>query len=163
MTGDSSATGSSSGLPPSPSDVFARSEAEGRQRLTRSILGQISTGFTAGFNIVFAVVALGITHHLVSQQFGTSMGQLAGAVAFGVGLTFLVVGRTELFTENFLERPAGDRVGEVRPRVLGGHPFRNATYGYDELAVTGAIATAGSNLVGGVLFVTLLRAGQAKG
>lgn len=37
-----------------------------------------------------------------------------------------------------------------------------AAYGYEELVLVGLIATAG-NLVGGILFVTLLRAGQAKG
>ncbi len=255
-----------SSLPPSPSEVFRRSEAEGRERLERSVLGQLSTGFTAGFNIVFAIIALGITHHLVSERFGTSLGQLAGALAFGVGLTFLVVGRSELFTENFLDpltarasgidrfwarlsrlwslslvfnlvggavltlivttegaMPEGapDALVEVAERIArrdvladfmkaiaGGAlvtlltwlslcvgsgfarfavawavgsflalgPFNHvvvtvlhlffglrygATYGYDELAIVGAIATGG-NLVGGILFVTLLRAGQAK-
>lgn len=70
--------------------MFEASEAEGRERLGRSVLGQMSTGFTAGFNIVFAIVALGITHHLVADSFGRSAGQFAGALAFGVGLTFPV-------------------------------------------------------------------------
>ena len=90
-------------LPPRPSEIFERSEREGRERLERSLLGQFSTGFTAGFNIVFAVVALGITHHLVSARYGEELGQLAGAAVFGIGLTFLVIGRSELFTENFLD------------------------------------------------------------
>jgi formate/nitrite transporter FocA (FNT family) len=102
----------SSRLPPSPSDVFERSEVEGRERLERSPVAQASTGFTAGFNIVFAIVALGITHHLISERFGASTGQLAGALAFGIGLTFLVVGRSELFTENFLD-PLSARAAPV--------------------------------------------------
>lgn len=253
-------------LPPSPSQIFELAEAEGRERLERGLLGQASTGFTAGFNIVFAIVALGITRHLVSERYGTALGDLAGALAFGIGLTFLVVGRSELFTENFLDplaaRASGiqrfwrrlsrlwsfslvfnlvggalltlivttegaipqgapvalvevaeemarkDAWADFMNAIAGGAlvtlltwlvlcvgsgfgrfavawavgsflalgPFNHvvvtvlhlffgvrygATYGYEELAVVGAIATAG-NLVGGVLFVTLLRAGQAK-
>ncbi len=259
-------TSPASVMPPTPSEVFERSEIEGRERLQRSVIGQMSTGFTAGFNIVFAIVALGITHSLVAERFGTSSAQLAGALAFGIGLTFLVVGRSELFTENFLDPLAARASGIDRfwgrlsrlwslslvfnlaggavltlivttegalpqgaPAALVGvaeemarrddwadfmnaiaagalvtlltwlalcvgssvgrfavawavgsflalGPFNHvvvtvlhlffglrhgASYGYDELAAVGAIATVG-NLVGGVLFVTLLRAGQAK-
>ncbi len=64
-------------LPPGPAEVFRRSAAEGRARLERSVLGQVSTGLTAGVNIVFAIIGLGIAHHLVSERFGTSLGQLA--------------------------------------------------------------------------------------
>ncbi len=94
--------GNPDAVPASPSAIFDRTEHEGRRRLSASPLAQISTGFTAGFNIVFAIVALGITHNLVADRFGSAVAQLAGALAFGFGLTFVVVGRSELFTENFL-------------------------------------------------------------
>jgi len=254
-------------LPPRPHEIFERSEQEGRERLERSLLAQLSTGFTAGFNVVFAIVALGITHALVAARHGDELGQLAGALAFGVGLTFLVIGRSELFTENFLDPlsaratgidrfwsrlarlwsltllfnvvggvvlalvlttkdalPAGApdslvAVAEETARkgaladfanaIAGGAlvtllswlvlcvgsdiarfavawavgsflalgPFNHvvvtvlhlffgirfgADFGYGEVGAIAATATAG-NLVGGVLFVTLLRAAQARG
>lgn len=62
-------------MPPEPAEIFRRSELEGRTRLERSALGQLSTGFTAGFNIVFAIVALGIAHAHVAAEF--SLGKLA--------------------------------------------------------------------------------------
>lgn len=63
----------------------------------------VSTGFIAGFTILFGIVALGITHALVASAGGSELGKLAGALAFGIGLVFTVVGRAELFTENFLD------------------------------------------------------------
>lgn len=61
----------------------------------------------AGIDVVFGIVALGVTHALVADRFGSAAGDLAGAVAFGIGFVFIVVGRSELFTENFLVPVAG--------------------------------------------------------
>ncbi len=88
---------------PNPAEIYQRAQEEGARRLFSSPLELVSTGFIAGFNIVFGVVALGITHALVAARFGSELGELAGALAFGIGLVFLVVGRSELFSENFLE------------------------------------------------------------
>ena len=128
-------------LPPTPKEVFRRSELEGRERLERSVLGQLSTGFTAGFNIVFAIVALGITHALVAAEFGQELGQLAGALAFGVGLTFLVVGRSELFTENFLDPLSARALGIDRFWIRLGRLWS---------------LTLVFNLVGGILLALIL-------
>jgi formate/nitrite transporter FocA (FNT family) len=47
-------------------------------------------------------VALGLATAAIEPHFGRDAGRLAGAIAFGVGFVFVVVGRSELFTENFL-------------------------------------------------------------
>ena len=75
---------------------------------------------------------------------GTGFGRFA--VAWAVG-AFLALGPFNHVVVTVLHMFFGLRYG--------------ATYGYDDLAVVGLIATAG-NLVGGVIFVTLLRAGQAE-
>lgn len=67
------------------------------------LLEQAATGFIAGVTIVFGIVALGIVTGHVEQQAGDGIGKVAGALAFGMGLVFLVVGRSELFTENFFD------------------------------------------------------------
>lgn len=90
-------------LAPTPREIYERSAEEGARRLSSSLLETISTGFIAGFTIVFGIIALGITHGLVAPAGGTELGRLAGALAFGIGLVFTVVGRAELFTENFLD------------------------------------------------------------
>lgn len=41
---------------------------------------------------------------LVAPDLGAGVGQVIGALGFGIGVVFLVVGRTELFTENFFVR-----------------------------------------------------------
>lgn len=64
-------------------------------------LEQLATGFIAGVTIIFGIVALGVTVALVEPEYGPGVAKLAGALAFGIGLVFLVVGRTELFSENF--------------------------------------------------------------
>ena len=133
-------------VPPSPAEVFARTEDEGRRRLSATPLAQISTGFTAGFNIVFAIVALGITHNLVSERFGTAIAQLAGALAFGFGLTFVVVGRSELFTENFL--------GPITAKASGIQRF------WARLGRLWGL-TLLFNFVGGVTLVLILTTGGA--
>ncbi len=88
---------------PTPDEIYARATAEGRRRLSLAPLDQLSTGFIAGVTIMFGIVALGVVEALVQPRFGDGIGQLAGALAFAVGLVFLVVGRSELFTENFFD------------------------------------------------------------
>lgn len=66
-----------------------------------SSLDQVATGFIAGVTIVFGIVALGVVYSLVEPDLGRGIADVAGALAFAIGLVFLVVGRSELFTENF--------------------------------------------------------------
>lgn len=97
---------------PEPEKIFQRAVEEGQRRLDQTTLELVSTSFIAGFTIVFGIVAQGIVHALVEPEFG-DVAKLAGALAFGVGVVFLVVGRAELFNENFFDPTASavDRSG----------------------------------------------------
>ncbi len=88
---------------PGPEDIYARATEEGRRRLNMSAVDQMTTGFIAGVTIVFGIVALGVTEALVEPDLGSGVAQIVGALAFAIGLVFLIVGRTELFTENFFD------------------------------------------------------------
>lgn len=90
---------------PTPGEIFDRAVEEGDRRLEQTLLELVSTSFIAGFTIVFGVVALGIVEALVEPHFG-EMARIGGALAFGFGMVFLVVGRTELFNENFSDPAA---------------------------------------------------------
>lgn len=92
---------------PTPEEIYERTRKEGERRLSRPFLELAATAFVAGLDVVFGVVAMAVTHHLVAVRFGTELGSLAGAAAFGVAFVFIVVGRSELFTENFLVPIAG--------------------------------------------------------
>ncbi|HMB50798.1 MAG TPA: formate/nitrite transporter family protein [Natronoarchaeum rubrum] len=126
---------------PTPSEIFERSAEEGKRRLDQSMLELVSTSFIAGFTIVFGFAALGIVEAIVKPQFG-ALATIAGALAFGIGFTFLIVGRAELFSENFFD-PAAAAVEN------------------DDSWMVGALVRLWSvtfvlNLAGGVPFVWLL-------
>lgn len=89
-------------LAPDPSEIFHRAAKEGERRLDQSMLELASTSFIAGFTVVFGIAALGIAHAAVEPSLG-EIARIAGALAFAPGLVFLVVGRAELFNENFFD------------------------------------------------------------
>jgi formate-nitrite transporter family protein len=86
---------------PDPMEIYQRAEDEGRRRLSLSWLELTSTAFVAGITIVFGLVAMGVIESLTEERLGSDLGRLLGALGFGLGLVFLIAGRTELFTENF--------------------------------------------------------------
>ena len=88
---------------PSPEEIYERGKQEGRRRLFMPPMEQVATGFIAGVTIVFGIVALGIATALIEPEFGRGVAKVAGALAFAIGLVFLIVGRSELFSENFFD------------------------------------------------------------
>ena len=87
---------------PNPSEIFQRAVEEGSRRLDQPWLELISTGFIAGFTIIFGIVALAIVRAVLEPQ-SHALAEIGGALAFGIGLMFLFVGRAELFSENFFD------------------------------------------------------------
>jgi formate-nitrite transporter family protein len=108
------------GIAPSPQQIYDAAKAEGERRLSMPPLEQLSTGFIAGVTIVFGIAALGVTHALIAPDLGTGVAKVAGALAFAIGLVFLVVGRSELFSENFFDPVAAaiDRGPSGWPQLL---------------------------------------------
>ena len=105
----------------SPTEIYQAAEREGHRRLFMPPLEQLSTGFIAGVTIVFGITALGVTHALIEPELGLGVAKVLGALAFGIGLVFLVVGRSELFTENFFDPVAAaisERSGSAWLRLL---------------------------------------------
>jgi formate/nitrite transporter FocA (FNT family) len=87
---------------PEPHEMFARTREEGERRLTRSALELTTTSLVAGFDIVFGVIALAAATAAMTPHFGPSAAHFFGSLGFGIAFIFIVVGRSELFTENFL-------------------------------------------------------------
>lgn len=94
-------------LIPEPEAIYERTRAEGHRRLTRPVLEELSTAIAAGFDIVAGVIVLALLSSQAQHHFGTHFAHVVGALGFGVGFVFLIVGRGELFTENFLVPIAG--------------------------------------------------------
>ncbi len=93
-----------------PEEIYRETRREGQRRLSRPRAELAATALVGGFDVAFGVAA----YALAVRTVGGSAAQLVGAVAFGIGFTFVVVGRSELFTENFLIPVAGlekNRIG----------------------------------------------------
>jgi formate/nitrite transporter FocA (FNT family) len=92
---------------PQPEEIYRKTKVEGERRLERPTLEMVSTALAAGFDIVAGVVVLGLVGSQVAPWVGTTSAHVFASLAFGLSFAFLVVGRGELFTENFLVPIAG--------------------------------------------------------
>ena len=134
--------------PRDPKEVYESAEAEGRRRLDMPPMEQVATGFIAGVTVVFGIVALAVVYGLVEPRFGPEIADLAGGAAFGIGLVFLVVGRSELFSENFFD-PVAATLSDTSSR-----------HRWARLARLWSV-TLVLNLVGGLVLVGVLSVDQA--
>ena len=91
---------------PEPEQIYERTRIEGERRLERPVVELASTALAAGFDIAAGVAFLAVTVAALRGHFGDAA-RVPGAIAFGTGFVFLIVGRGELFTENFLVPLAG--------------------------------------------------------
>jgi formate-nitrite transporter family protein len=86
-----------------PEQIYRATREEGKRRLSRPVPELAATALVGGFDVAFGVVAYALAANTVDGK----ARHLVGAVAFGLGFVFIVVGRSELFTENFLIPVAG--------------------------------------------------------
>jgi formate/nitrite transporter FocA (FNT family) len=121
---------------PGPEEIFDKSRQEGERRLERPFVEVASTALAAGFDIAAGVILLGVVSSALAAHFGTDAASVAGALGFGVGFIYLIVGRGELFTENFLVPLAG----------LHGKP-RNAWWKIAELWTVSPVANVAAGAV----------------
>lgn len=88
-----------------PEAVAQRAIEIGEHRLTRSSRDILITGVIAGIEVslggVVAMTVLGSALH-AAPRIGLFAGLALSGLAFPVGFLFVILGRSELFTENFL-------------------------------------------------------------
>jgi formate/nitrite transporter FocA (FNT family) len=87
---------------PEPETIYARTREEGKRRLRRPLVELAATALVGGFDVAVGVAALGLAAGASEARLGVPAAHLVGALAFGAGFVLVVVGRSELFTENFL-------------------------------------------------------------
>ncbi len=117
----------------------------GVRRLERPLLGDAITSFIGGLSVCFGAVAMATAAASVGGNLAeSSMALLIGALAFPVGFVILLVGKSELFTENFLLPVTGvlENRGTVR-----------------QLAALWGVSLGG-NLVGALVFALLISRGD---
>ena len=98
---------------PEPHEMFARTRDEGERRLSRTRLELCTTSLVAGFDIVFGVIAIATVTALMTPRLGPSAAHMVGSLFFGIAFIFIVVGRSELFTENFFVPVTALRRGKL--------------------------------------------------
>lgn len=92
----------------------------GAKRLQRPIIGDAITAFTGGMSVAFGAIAMVMAAASVDGDIDTpSTALLVGALVFPVGFLILLVGKTELFTENFLLPVAAVLKGRGNLHQLG--------------------------------------------
>ncbi|MGI9119459.1 MAG: formate/nitrite transporter family protein [Acidimicrobiales bacterium] len=114
--------------------TFQRTVDEAQRRLSRSWPSLLATGAVGGVDVGLGVLAL----LLVKEGTGS---ELLGGLAFSIGFIALTLGRSELFTENFLVPVVGvvakkSKVSAVL-RLWGGTAISNLAGGW---VFTGLVA-----------------------
>lgn len=85
-----------------PRDIWDRACEEGDRRVARSTKGEAATAFVGGIDVM---VGLGITLVVSGALLAITTEDVAhvvGAMFFGIAFVAIAIGRSELFTENFL-------------------------------------------------------------
>lgn len=117
----------------------------GAKRLKRPVIGDAITAFTGGMSVAFGAVAMVVAASSVDGSIDSpSTALFLGALVFPVGFIILLVGKTELFTENFLLPVAAVLKGRGDLRQLGSL----------------WLVTLAFNLLGALLFAILISRDQ---
>lgn len=83
-------------------EIIEEASLIGQKRLDRSLAGSAITAFIGGMSVSFGAVAMIWAAASVSGEVATpSLAHLIGSLFFPVGFVILLVGKSELFTENF--------------------------------------------------------------
>ncbi|ADJ29423.1 formate/nitrite transporter family protein [Nitrosococcus watsonii] len=73
---------------------------QGEGELKRSTGGLLLSGFSAGLDIGFSVFLMAVMFTLVQNQLPSAIVEILVANLYAVGFIFVVIGRSELFTEH---------------------------------------------------------------
>jgi formate/nitrite transporter FocA (FNT family) len=166
-----------------PDEIWDEAVDEGERRVGRTPAAIASTGFVGGVDVMLGVLAMAATSGALTALVGEGPAHVAGSLVFGVGFVFLIVGRGELFTENFLI-PVGSvlagRAGKgsvlrlwgltflanyagialaalilTRPGVLDAETLKAAGPVADTLALRGAVSATLSAVIAGATMTLL--------
>ena len=86
----------------SPDEIWDESVQEGSRRLGRGSAGLAATGVIGGVDVMIGIMALTVVSGALAVALPEQIAHIGGSLAFGVGFVLIILGRSELFTENFL-------------------------------------------------------------
>lgn len=85
-----------------PRDIWDQSFEEGERRMARRLPGQASTGLLGGFDVMIGLAVVFSLSGALLTITNEEVAHAIGALPFGLAFVALTIGRSELFTENFL-------------------------------------------------------------
>jgi formate/nitrite transporter FocA (FNT family) len=109
--------GGEDGKAQSPGALWEQGLEQGEQRLGRRPLQAAATGLVGGFDVMVGVAVAAVLAGSLSPVVPAKLAGVLGALAFGIGFVLISIGRSELFTENFLI-PVGAVLERRRPLAL---------------------------------------------
>ena len=121
---------------------------EGLTEIRRSTVGLFIAGLSAGLDLGFSVMLIGVVMTLNTGVLPPIAGEILAAAAYSIGFLFVVIGRSELFTEH---------------TTLAILPVLNGRSSLRDLLRLWALVYV-SNILGGSVFALLVtRIGPAMG
>lgn len=94
--------GGEDGQTQSPGVMWEHGLEEGERRLDRRITSASATGFVGGIDVMIGVAADVVVSGALSEVMPAELASVLGAFVFGIGFVLISIGRSELFSENFL-------------------------------------------------------------
>jgi formate/nitrite transporter FocA (FNT family) len=101
-----------------PAEIWRDSLEDGQRRLARPAAVLAATGLLGGFHVTVGLLALVVTTGALAEVVPSTTAHVLGSLTFGIGFVFLTVGRSELFTENFLIPVAAALKGHCTARSV---------------------------------------------
>ncbi|MBA2463565.1 MAG: formate/nitrite transporter family protein [Nocardioidaceae bacterium] len=101
-----------------PHEIWQDSLEDGQRRLARPASVLAATGLLGGFHVTLGLLALIVTTGALAAVMPPSSAHVLGSLTFGFGLAFITLGRSELFTENFLIPVAAVAFGHSSKRAV---------------------------------------------
>lgn len=85
-----------------PRDIWRETVDEGERRLSRRRRGLAATGIVGGLDVMLGLLAVLVLTGALGAVADAELAHVLGSLAFGIALVLVTIGRSELFTENFL-------------------------------------------------------------
>jgi formate-nitrite transporter family protein len=101
-----------------PSALWEQAVGEGSDRLERSAAAEASTALIGGVDVMLGVIAAATVAGALGTAVNHQLAAVIGSLAFGIGFVFVTIGRSELFTENFLIPVSTIYAGKAQLRDL---------------------------------------------
>lgn len=118
------------------SEILEEQLETGMEEHKRSNFGLLLSSFSAGLEIGFSIFLMGVLHTLFAEQLSESVMHVLLAFAYPLGFIFVVIGRSELFTEHttLAVLPVLDRAASLKSlgvlwglvflgNIIGGYLF----------------------------------------